>query len=220
MPSGGAIAIYFADPMCSWCWGFAPSIRAIRDRYGHGLPIRLVMGGLRPGTDQPMTEAARQEVRHHWEHVQQASGQPFDFGFFDRETFVYDTDPAARAVVAVRREDPLLEASFFDRVQRAFYAENQDVTQPQTLADLAAEQGLDRDLFLARLASEEVRQETWQDYQLSQQAGIRGFPTLLVGPNADGAYVLVTHGYRGPRDLMPALQEVVKRLRSEAAGAA
>jgi len=206
-------AIYFADPMCSWCWGFAPTIAAIRMEYGDDLPIRLVMGGLRPGTDQPMTEAAQQDVRNHWEHVHEASGQPFEFSFFDRKGFIYDTDPAARAAVAVRREDRSLEFPFFESVQHAFYAENRDVTKPDVLADLAAEIGLDRESFLHLFGSEEVRQETWKDYAVSQQARIRGFPTLLVGPNGEGAYILVTHGYRGPGELMPVLNSILEALR-------
>jgi len=97
----GPHLIYFADPMCSWCWGFAPVIDAIRERFGRDLPIRLIMGGLRPGTTKPMTEAAKRTTREHWEHVHEASGQPFDFTFFEREGFVYDTEPAAKAVVVV-----------------------------------------------------------------------------------------------------------------------
>lgn len=209
----GPEAIYFADPMCSWCWGFGPTIEAIRAEYGDELPVRLVMGGLRPGTQQSMTEAAKAEVRHHWEQVHQASGQPFDFSFFDRENFIYDTDPASRAVVAVRREDRRLELPFFERVQRAFYTENQDVTRPEVLANLAAEMGLDPQRFLDLLGSESVRQDTWGDYAASQQAGIRGFPTLLIGPNEDGAYILATRGYRGPGELMPVLSEALKTLR-------
>ena len=56
--------IYFADPMCSWCYGFAPTVRALRRRYGEVLPIRVVMGGLRPGTTEPMPEKARRGLVH------------------------------------------------------------------------------------------------------------------------------------------------------------
>jgi len=77
--------VYFADPMCSWCWGFSPVITAIRQHHGADLPIRLVMGGLRPGTKEPMSEASKREIRGHWEHVEAASGQPFDYGLFDRD---------------------------------------------------------------------------------------------------------------------------------------
>ena len=205
-------AIYFADPMCSWCWGFAPTIEAVRAEHGDRLPIRPVMGGLRPGTDRPMTEAEKQDVKSHWEHVHEASGQPFDFSFFDREGFIYDTDPAAWAVVAARALDPSLELAFLERVQRAFYAENRDVTKVELLSDLASETGLDREAFLSLLRSDEVRHDTLRDYATSQQAGIRGFPTLLVGPNREGAYIVLTHGYRGPGELMEVLGEVLKSL--------
>ena len=45
--------IYFADPMCSWCYGFSPVIAQIRQTFGRALPIEVVMGGLRPGNAGP-----------------------------------------------------------------------------------------------------------------------------------------------------------------------
>lgn len=47
--------LYIADPMCSWCWGFSPIIEKVRDHFGEALPMELLMGGLRPGTEEPMT---------------------------------------------------------------------------------------------------------------------------------------------------------------------
>jgi putative protein-disulfide isomerase len=187
--------IYFADPMCSWCWGFAPTMAAVQDRYEGILPIRLIMGGLRPGADTPMSEAAKQGVRPHWAHVTEASGQPFDYAFFEREDFIYDTDPAARAVVVMRALRPSKALDLLERLQRAFYAENQDVTDPQVLADLAAEFGLDRDEFIALHASQETKAETWRDYAIAQRAGVTGFPTLIGGPDAGGVFGVVTRGF-------------------------
>ncbi|HWA62495.1 MAG TPA: DsbA family protein [Caulobacteraceae bacterium] len=195
--------IYFADPMCSWCWGFAPVMAQIRKTWGDELPIRLVMGGLRPGTEKPMTEAAKADTKGHWEHVHEASGQPFDYGFFDREGFVYDTDPAARAVVLVRRSDETLALAYLVRVQGAFYAENRDVTDFDVLTDLAVEFGFDRDAFRAALEDDALKFETWQDYGVSQRAGIRGFPTLIAGPNGDGTYAMVTRGFNAPEVVLP-----------------
>jgi putative protein-disulfide isomerase len=201
----GAHLIYFSDPMCSWCWGFVPTIAAIRARYGDMLPIRLILGGLRPGTEEPLTEAAKASMRGHWGHVTEASGQPFDYNFFDRNGFVYDTDPAARAVVIVRRHRPDLVLDFLERTQRAFYAENRDVTDPAVLADLAADFGLDREGFLAEHASEAAKAETWRDYAISQRAGVTGFPTLVGGPNAEGAYGVVTRGFQPPDQVLGVL---------------
>ncbi|HWF77499.1 MAG TPA: DsbA family protein [Caulobacteraceae bacterium] len=187
--------IYFADPMCSWCYGFAPVMRQLRRRYGDVAYVRPVMGGLRPGTTEPMPEQARRGLVHHWEEIGAMTGQPFDPALADRDGFVYDTDPAARAVVLARRTSMDAGLDYLAAVHRAFYAEGRDVTQAETLADVAAEQGFDRAAFLSALADEGLRQETWRDYAISQRAGATGFPTLIVGPNADGSYALVTRGY-------------------------
>jgi putative protein-disulfide isomerase len=208
----GPHLIYFADPMCSWCYGFSPVIEDIRRAFGRGLPVRLVMGGLRPGTQQPMTEAAKAEIAGHWRHVHEASGLPFDPAVLARKGFVYDTDPAARAVVVVRRHDPELALTYLARAQAAFYAQDRDITSPEVLADLASELGLDRAGFLEAWSGEDAKQETWRDYAISQQAGVAGFPTLVVGPNGRGVFDVVTRGYAPGEQVIAVLQDWIARI--------
>lgn len=202
----GPHLIYFADPMCSWCYGFSPVIDGIRRVYGDALPIRVVMGGLRPGTDTPMTEQAKRELVGHWHHVTEASGLPFDGAVLDRDGFVYDTDPAARAVVVARRAGEDVAVRYLAAAQRAFYAENRDITSPAVLGELAADLGLDAVAFLAAWASDDAKAETWRDYATSQRAGVTGFPALVGGPNAQGAFGVVTRGYAPGDQVMSVLQ--------------
>ena len=187
--------IYFADPMCSWCWGFAPVIDAVRERWGEAVPIRLVLGGLRPGVTEPMTETAKRELAGHWRHVTEASGQAFADGGMAAPDFVYDTDPAARAVVIARHLGPDVALAFLHDTQRAFYAEGRDVTRPDILAEIAEHHGLSRAEFLADLAGEQVKQEAWGDYSISRGAGVTGFPTLIAGPQGDGTYLPISRGF-------------------------
>lgn len=195
--------VYFADPMCSWCWGFSPVMESLAARFGEELPIRLILGGLRPGTTEVMDEAAKRTIREHWEHVHEASGQPFDHAFFDREGFVYDTEPACRAVVAVRRADAQAAPAFLRHLHQAFYTGNRDVTDRETLCALAGEFGLDRESFAKAFDDEETVAETRRDFAISRRAGVTGFPTLLAGSDADG-YAIVTVGFR-PRETVEAL---------------
>lgn len=187
--------VYFADPMCSWCWGFSPVIEAARDRFGDRLPIRLIMGGLRPGTTEVMDEAAKRMIRDHWDHVHEASGQPFDYAFFEREGFVYDTEPACRAVVAAGRLKPELALDLLLRLQEAFYSRNRDITARDTLCDLAATLGLDREGFAEAFDDEATVAQTRRHFATSQRAGVTGFPTLLAGSD-EGGYAAVTVGYQ------------------------
>jgi putative protein-disulfide isomerase len=198
--------VYFADPMCSWCWGFSPVIAAIDADPELALPIRLVMGGLRPGTTEPLSERTKVEIKSHWDHVHEASGQPFDLGFFAREGFVYDTDPGARAVVVMRRAGMAHALAGLQRIQAAFYAENRDVTQLDELAAIAVELGFSDEDFRAAMQSDAVRQETLQDYALSQSAGVRGFPTLIAGSGQDNQYALVTHGFQPMDEVLSTLR--------------
>ena len=187
--------LYIADPMCSWCWGFSPVIDVVRDHFGGELPMRLLMGGLRPGTEEPMNDGMKSEIKGHWEHVHQATGQPFDYAFFERDGFVYDTEPSCRAVVATRRLAPDLAFDFLKRVQEAFYAMNRDVTDLDVLADIAEETGIDRTAFTAEYTAGQTITETWRDFETSRTMGVTGFPTLLVGSD-DGGYEVITAGYR------------------------
>jgi putative protein-disulfide isomerase len=197
--------IYFADAMCSWCYGFAPVIGRIRQTFGDALPIQLVMGGLRPGTAEPMTEKARATVLEHWGHVEEASGQPFDPSVLT-ESFVYDTDPAARAVVLVRGHDPEMAMDFLERVQRAFYAEGRNVTRPEELAVLATEFGFEAEPFTQALTGEAIKDATWRDYAVSQRAGVSGFPTLVGGPDDEGRFGVVTRGFAPGDEVLRVLE--------------
>lgn len=172
--------ICVVDPMCSWCWGFSPVIAAINEAYGAKAPVWLLAGGLRPMTSQPMTDKSKAETRQHWEHVAQASGQPFNFTFFDREGFVYDTEPACRAMVTVRTIKRDATLPYLETLHRAFYAENRDITDPELLADLAGGVGVDRNIFAQIFPTREMMYQTAADFYRSQSMGIQGFPTVVL----------------------------------------
>ena len=171
---------YFADPMCSWCWGFSPTIEALRDAYRDRMKIALVLGGLRPGTTEAMTPAARDDILHHWHAVHDRTGQPFRFEGAMPAGFVYDTEPASRAVAAVSGIDPDLVFPLFKAIQFAFYAEGLDVTQAPVLAELASGLGVDAAAFLDAFNSDAARAKTQAHFQQARKAGISGFPALIL----------------------------------------
>ncbi len=171
---------YFADPMCSWCWGFSPAIEAVRDAYRKRMKIALVLGGLRPGTTEPMTPTAREEILHHWHAVHERTGQPFHFEGALPEGFVYDTEPASRAVITVGGLDPSLIFPLFKSIQAAFYAEGRDVTQTAVLCELATRLGVDAASFLHAYDRDDSRAKTQAHFRQARQAGVQGFPTLIL----------------------------------------
>lgn len=171
---------FFADPMCSWCWGFSPVIEVLRSAYRDRLNVALVMGGLRPGTTAPMTTTQREEILHHWQQVHERTGQPFRFEGALPTDFIYDTEPAARAVVTAGGLDPAQTFATYHAIQQAFYAEGRDVTQPDVLAELVARQGIEATRFLHAFESDEARAKTQAHFAHSRKAGVKGFPCLIL----------------------------------------
>lgn len=178
--------VYVADPMCSWCYGFGPELSALRERFPD-VALHIVLGGLRAYNTKMMDKTMARTLAHHWEEVQRQSGQPFTHELLERDDFVYDTEPACRAVVTVRENAGELAPPMMYAVQRAFYAQAMDVTRGEVLTDVyagvcaeAGESEFDPTAFAAAWASDAMKEATRNDFVLAQDWGIRGFPTLLM----------------------------------------
>jgi putative protein-disulfide isomerase len=208
--------IYIADPMCSWCYGFGPELAKLIARHPDAA-VDVVMGGLRPFNTKPTTQEFREMLRGHWHHVATASGLPFSQAALERPGFVYDTEPACRAVVTARSLDPGKTLAYLKAVQAAFYRDGRDVTRGDELADIAGECGFERDTFRMQLDSEGMRGRTREDFARTQSLGVGGFPTL--GVLHGNQVYLVTSGYVTDDVLEYRLVEIGERVNPRAASA-
>lgn len=198
--------LYVMDPMCSWCWGFAPVIERVLADYPQ-LPLHLVAGGLRPGARAPLDDAARAALGEHWEAVAIASSQPFLTPDDLPDAFVYNTEPACRALVAGRELDASKVWALVRAIQHAFYARGEDVSQTLALIDLAEQAGYRRKAFGERFDAELTRAAIAADFSWTRDLGIAGFPTLLAERN--GQLALLANGYQSPGDVLPLLERWV-----------
>ena len=163
------------------------------------------MGGLRAGHSEPCGARTRTIIRGAWTRVGAATGQPFDISFLDREGFVYDTEPACRAVVTARRLLPRLALPFMGRIAAGLLRREprHDLGRGDCRGGRGG--GLRPRGVRRRLPAPETRNETFRDFLTAQELGIRGFPTLIAGSEEKG-YALVTNGYRPLDDLLEPLE--------------
>ena len=195
--------IYVMDPMCSWCWGFAPVAAALIAQAAEaGVSTRLVPGGLRTG-GSALDGSTRKYILEHWQAVAEATGQPFRFDGAMPDGFVYDTEPACRALVTARELDAERVWPLLGLIQRAFYEQGVDVTRAPQLVELAEQAGFDRERFAQQFTSHDIRAATSADFSWVQDLGIAGFPTLLAERN--GQLALLTNGYQPLGSLQPLL---------------
>ncbi|MBS3186438.1 DsbA family protein [Pseudomonas sp. PCH44] len=195
--------IYVMDPMCSWCWGFAPVAAALIAQAAEaGVSTRLVPGGLRTG-GSALDGSTRKYILEHWQAVAEATAQPFRFDGAMPDGFVYDTEPACRALVTARELDAERVWPLLALIQRSFYEQGVDVTRAPQLVELAEQAGFDRERFAQQFTSHDIRAATSADFSWVQDLGIAGFPTLLAERN--GQLALLTNGYQPLGSLQPLL---------------
>lgn len=145
--------------------------------------IKVVMGGLRAGNRQPMDDPLREYVLGHWHKVHQASGQPFRFDFAMPTGFIYNTEPACRAVITADHLAPSSSSrdafQMMESIQQRFYRHNEDVTQVSVLIDCARACGFEPDLFAQTFQSGEMCRVAQEHFSLAKSLTQTGFPTLL-----------------------------------------
>ncbi|WP_051312924.1 DsbA family protein [Sporocytophaga myxococcoides] len=186
--------IYVGDVMCSWCYGFSPEITAVKEHFKDEVDFKLLNGGLRPNTKEPMDAEMKKFLRQHWKEVTKATGQPFSYNMLaDSSKFVFNTEPAARAVATVRKLKPGSEFEFFKRVQNSFYVKNRNTSDINTYLELLPEFNIDRESFKESFNTEQMKQSVAGEFKQAESLGVSGFPAVLL--NVNGQYIMITNGY-------------------------
>jgi len=197
--------IYVGDPMCSWCYGFSKIKAQLVQQCEGRAEVRYIAGGLHTDWTDAWDQKYRKFLRDHWIEIGQRSGQPFKLDILSKEDFVYNTGASCRAVVTARElEGDLVCLDFFSVLQRAFYAENLDITDEEVLIKLALEFGLAENKFIPLFTAEETKTKTVQDYQRARSIGVTGFPTVILRDGEE--YGALTVGYQEYEYLQPVVE--------------
>lgn len=206
--------VYVGDPMCSWCYGFGAPLQQLLEQLP-GVPLAMVLGGLRAYNQVVMPDTLKSTLHHHWSEVTKRSGKPFGTGQFDRAGYIYDTEPACRAVVTIRTHAAEHTLAMYHAVQHAFYAMGRDITQTSVLADVwqklvdsktMGDVDFSRDEFIEAFESDSIKTQTRNDFAMVQQWGIRGFPALIAVVNGEAQ--LVANGYMEAEEMLQRVQQV------------
>ncbi|HYN98814.1 MAG TPA: DsbA family protein, partial [Actinomycetota bacterium] len=107
--------------------------------------------------------------------------------------FLYDTEPACRAVALMRLFDEPKAWPLFKRIQRAFYAEGVLTIDLEALLPLVADVGGDTEAFRDAFDSEQYRDAAWADFTVAREWGITSYPTVIARVGDQGH--LLTIGY-------------------------
>ena len=171
--------VYFASPMCSWCWGFSPVIQQIKNNFSKQVEFRLVLGPFRVDSTEVMDESLRDYVLRQCYKVHETTAQSFDYTFQMGGDFVYNTKHACLAIKSLCRQQPWSGLNILDTIQAAFYTKNLNVTHEDVLIGLAEIYKVNTELFIEDLHSSETGKLLDDDFSYCQRLGVLSYPTLI-----------------------------------------
>lgn len=199
------VLLYIGDPMCSWCYGFAPEMTKIADELKEEVEIGLIMGGLRPYNTQTMTDLA-DFLEEHWMQVSDRSGQPFTYDILQKN-YVYDTEPPARACVVMRQLQPAKELAFFKDLQTLFYRDNKDMNSVESYLPTVKKYGVDPTEFRKLFSSPELKIAVRADFEKAAALDVSGFPSLILRKGEE--YYLIASGYTEAEKVLRTVRRIL-----------
>jgi predicted DsbA family dithiol-disulfide isomerase len=108
-----------------------------------------------------------------------ARGAELGFEFrMDRRTRVYNTFDAHRLLHWAGLQGR--QAALKHALLRAYFTDGRDVSDHDTLVDVAMQAGLDEARARAILASDEYADDVRTDEEFFQRSGIRGVPAIII----------------------------------------
>lgn len=208
---------YLFDPLCGWCYGAAPLVRAITAQLPPEIPLRLWPGALFPEAMQ-LEAGMRAHIVEADRRIGAMTGVTFGPAYLARvgnpaNAITLWSVPVIAAIAAAPADQQL---AMLAALQRAHYVEGRDLADAQVLQQVAVETGLDAADFAQKM-SDPAHARATSDWigrarELMARGGAGGFPTFMV--EKDGKLFGVDHqsAYGDPAPLAAQLARLARQV--------
>ena len=185
------IKIYqFTDPVCVWCWGNEPLIRALEYLYDNKIQIEYVMGGLVEdikslyelrGPTSSIIDRANQLIAENWLSASARHGMPVVTEHMSLFSERFPSSfPQNIAYEAAKHINPTKAKLLLRRIREATFTERRRTSQMDTLIELAVEVGFDAAQFINEYTTGTAQSEFMRERARCQRNGVTGFPSYLI----------------------------------------
>ncbi len=126
-----------------------------------------------PLADQPIKG---DYCRRDWDRLARYMGVPWTMP----DTFPIATLAAARAFYWLDDGDPALARKFARAAFHAYFGEGQDITESETVADIAEPLGIDKDALLSAVQDPAIKERLKIETTQALEAGVFGSPFVII----------------------------------------
>lgn len=197
---------YVHDPMCSWCWGYKPTLEKLKQQLPGSIEFNYVVGGLAPDSEEPMSAEMQSKLQAIWKRIEQQLGTEFNHDFWTECKPVRSTYPACRAVIAAGFQDHY--EAMLEAIQHAYYLRAMLPHAAETHIQLAEELGLNVQQFTNDLSGKLLEGELDDQLSFKEAMGVASYPTLMLEVN--GIFTEVELDYQSTEPTLRSIRSVIE----------
>ncbi|HAS38855.1 MAG TPA: hypothetical protein DCS93_00180 [Microscillaceae bacterium] len=209
--------MYIFDPLCGWCYGFSPVIKKLKDEFQEVFDFKVYTGGMVLG-DRIGTIAEKFKFLQDGavENVEKTTGVQFGEAFktnmLEKGDYIVNSEPPSIAFTSLRALAPNQDIELAHDIQNALYRDGKSFNEIDTYLELADQYNIAREDFQQVYENPEARQRTYAEFQMIQQLGINGYPTVVA--------IIGEQGYMLSRGFQPyeQLSATLKKIQEEKLG--
>ena len=201
---------YVMDTMCGWCYGFSDVITRIHEKHKDKYDFEIIPGGMWIGDEvKTMDTHLGEFIKTSNVRVEALTGihfgEDFNKNVLGSSHRILDSLLGARAVVLFQKLNRDMCFDFVKRIQKAFFINGEDMNDISVYSKIAESFGISREDFEKKILSQELREETFEYFNIKEKLGVQSFPTVIL--EKDNKRTIIAQGYSNFKELDKILLE-------------
>ncbi len=204
--------LYIYDPLCGWCYGFSPVMKQLYTSFQNRLTVDVLSGGMIMGSRVGPIDVVAPYIKTAYKEVERRTGVTFGDAFvqevLEPGTAILSSEKPCTALTVFKSYQPDKAVLFAHTLQDALYRDGKDLTDDAIYPALVAPFGIDGQLFVEQLTSNDFKRKTHEEFKIVSEMGISGFPTVVLLTEKQN--YLLARGYTDFEPLHQTIGELIQ----------
>ncbi|WP_207535153.1 DsbA family protein [Desertivirga arenae] len=209
--------IYIYDALCTWCYGFSPVIKAVRDKYKDVFEFEILSGGMITGTRTGPVSVVYPTFKDDYKQVEELTGIDFGEAFLhelDKGSMIFDSERPSIALSVFKLAMPQRVFDFIYDLQQSIFYEGKDPNSDELYRYHAVNFGIDPDQFIYNMHLEQFKQDAYYEFALARQLQVNNYPAAFI-QSSDNHFFMVARGFATLETMELRIDNVLKELEAK-----
>ncbi len=201
---------YVYDPLCSWCYGFSPVIKKIKNTYEEQFDFQVISGGMQSGERKQPVSAIRDYLKGAYKNVTERTGVEFGEQFMEvleEGNRMLDSVPPSIALSIVKDLKPAETLNFAATIQEAIYYDGFNWNLVDAYFPYLEQYDIESEEFKQKFEDPLYKEKTLEDFKLAANFGVTGFPSVIL--KKEDKYYLIAQGFVPYEQLQATIEQVL-----------